>query len=130
MKYVKINDKQQPISFNMAAFLECEEVLDMPIQTLLTQYDSIAPSKYLKLAYLGLKYGCDEYERKPPMTYSAFVEYVNQNNEVLTEIISIVFKDLEKVLTIQAEQYKMIVPQGEEEVSKKKKPSGRSTSGA
>ena len=130
MKFVKINEKNQPISFNMAAFLECEEELGIPITTLLTQYDSIHPSKYMKLAYMGLKFGCDEYERKPPLTYSAFVEYVRDNQDVLTEIMQIVFKDLEKVLVIETEAIRMVTETKEDAPAKKKKPSGRSTSGA
>lgn len=117
-KIVVIDNKQQPISFNMAAILECEQVLDVSLDTILFQADSITADQYTKLAYLGLKYGCDEFSRKVPMTYSAFVELVNRDNTIITSILEIVFKDIETIFMLQAEKIKLNTPK--EEVAEKK----------
>lgn len=107
MKYVTIEGKRQPIEFNMAAMLELEEFLEQPFTSVLLTLDSLSSAKIMKLAYLGLKYGCDAMEKRCPLTYSAFVNYARGNNDIVTEIIAIIALDIKRVVAVLEEEYKL-----------------------
>lgn len=130
MKFIEIDKKRYAVSFNMAALLEAQETLDISIEQLLTQFDTLKESQLMKLYYLALKFGADEAGRPLHITYSAFTAAMYADEEALQKLVDIVVKDIVDTVTVIAERAKSYnVPQSDDddEPAKKKKRSGRTT---
>jgi hypothetical protein len=136
MKFIEIEQKKYPVEFNMAALLEAQDVLEISIPKILSDIGSLTENQLLRLYYLGIKYGAEEYDRKPQISYSRFVTYTLENRECLEEITQIIMTDLvntAKVLLEQTKIYNQAAESEEVDPAKKKvtkKQSGRTTSGS
>ena len=80
----------------------------------------------LRLDYLGLKYGADEAGKRFDLTYSAFVSLITENTDALLQLSNMVAEDFKTVIEIQNEKMRLYE---QTEGAKKKKQSGRTTSG-
>lgn len=120
MKFVEIDGRRYYAKFNMAAFLELEQLTGLSIAEILATIDS-NPVVLLKSFYLALKYGADEAHKRFDMTYSAFVEIATGNDELQTELANIIVADW-KAIEEMAQQ-----KQEAKEGQKKTNPSGTTT---
>ena len=129
MQYIEIEKKKYAVSFNMAAFLEIDKWVGMPISSILSE-EGVEASNWMKLLFLGLKFGADETRRKFDMTYSAFVVLMEANQEKVEELSNIVTADITIILELQAERYKLENPVATDADESKKNliPSGPSMS--
>lgn len=128
MEYIEIEKKKYPVSFNMAAYLEIDKWTGMPVSEVLNE-DNVDPSNWMKLLFLGLKYGADEAKRKWEMTYSNFVELMDRNQDAVEELSRIVMADITQIIELQVERYKLNNPAPEEDSKKNDPiPSGPTTS--
>lgn len=119
--------KKYAYSFNMAAFLEIEKWTGLKVSELFTE-EGMEASTYMKLLYLGLKYGQDEIGKKLDFTYSAFVDITTGNDEILNKLGEFFKSDWEVLMAIFEEKSKLTEGDKVDENTKKKKVSGRTTS--
>lgn len=111
----------------MAAFLEIEKWTGLKVSELFTE-EGMEASTYMKLLYLGLKYGQDEIGKKLDFTYSAFVDITTGNDEILNKLGEFFKSDWEVLMAIFEEKSKLTEGDKVDENTKKKKVSGRTTS--
>lgn len=128
MEQIEIKKKRYAFSFNMAAFLEIEKWTGLKVSELFTE-EGMEASTYMKLLYLGLKYGSDEIGKKLDFTYSAFVDITTEDNELLNKIGDFFKSDWEVLMALFEERSKLNDTEAVEDTTKKKKGSGRTTSG-
>lgn len=116
MKYVDIDGRKHPVKFNMAAFLELEQSTGLALTEIMLTIES-NPVILLRTFYLGLKYGADEARKKFDMTYSQFVDKATGNDELQTDLGTIIGQDWKALNDAHEARTESKEPVGEKKTS-------------
>lgn len=131
MKSVVVDKKTYPVAFNMAAHQDIEEMTGVSITEFYDQITNMPPGRFLKLLYLGLKYGADEARKKFTLTYSEFAMWQVDHPDAIQELSDIVVADFKALNELMNEKVKLRSgPEVSEDEPKKTIGSGLTTSDA